>query len=136
MRKLFSAVAMAMIATIGPAEATTYICKVKPDRKGGWIPETLIIEHDEKSGEVLVYDEIIKTFNDKPLQAKIAENNKKRITYKWTLPEMKLPHGPTILRFEFRASYLKPSHRVVISSHPAGFVDEFTGRGKCRIARN
>ncbi len=133
MKKLIPAAAAAVFLSSAAAGAVTYVCKIKPDAKGAWIPQTLIIDHDEKTGKVLVYDEIIKTFFDKPLPAKVSLDNRKRITFAWTLPEFKVPNGPTVLRFEFRATFLKKSRKVVMHSHPAGYGDEFTGRGKCRI---
>ncbi len=129
-------IAAALVAAALPAAAVmaeTYVCRVRPDARGAWIPATLIITYQDETGEGLVYDEIIKTFFDKPLPARVKVDNDKRITFVWTLPEFKVPDGATVLRFDFRATLLKKSRRIVVHSSPAGFDNEFSGRGRCRL---
>ena len=54
------------------AKVTQYDCKFEQSRArgGGWIPEILIVTDDDKSGEIIAYDPIIKHFVGKPIPAR------------------------------------------------------------------
>ena len=131
MKKFALAVVFAGMATAVMAD--TYICKIKPAIKRGWIPESLAINHNEQSGDVVVNDNLIMHYHGKPIAGKVVANNGKRITFSWILPSVRNSQGQTTLRFNFRASYLKRSHKMVISSSPAGYENRFRGAGTCKI---
>jgi len=133
MKKLLLAVCLAGFVMPVAATADTYICKIKPDGRGDWIPASLAISHDPETDKVTVNDEFIMHYHKTPLEGKVATNNSKRITFTWTLPSVRNSAGQTALRFNFRASYLKPSHKMTISSSPSGYENRFFGRGRCTI---
>ena len=133
MKKLVLAILFAGVFVSTAATADTYICKIKQDSKGNWIPENLAINYNLQTGEVVVNDEYIMHYHGKPLAGKVATDNAKRITFTWTLPSIRNSVGQTALRFEYRASYLKRSGKMVVTSRPSGYENNFRGAGTCKI---
>ncbi len=127
--------AIVLLITVLPlgAMSETYVCKIRPDSKGDWIPETLAINHDPKSGKVIVNDDLILFFHKKPLVGRVATENAKRITFTWILPSVRNSAGQRALRFRFRASYLKATHKMIVSSQPSGYENRFRGSGVCNV---
>lgn len=111
---------------------THYTCTIKEFGNSNWIPPRVDIIHDEATGEVMVHDGIIYSFNDgKPLPAKISTENNKRITFVWVIEKSTNSHGQFLPRFQFRASYLKPRNVLSISATPVGYANNFKGEGPC-----
>jgi len=127
-------VAVALLALLaGGAGATTYTCKVTPDNNRHWIPRTLLINIDDQSGDVLVYDDVIKAFPGKPVAGKLSAETGRRVTVKWTVRQLRDDYGQNTARFFFRASYYKNSGKLVMSSIPGGWDNMFGGQGHCRL---
>lgn len=133
MKKMF--VAALLFGAMGTsfASAETYVCKIKPQITDGWIPTTLAVDYDTQTGDVVVYDEYIMHFHGKPIAGKVAANNSKRITFAWTLNSVDAGGGARVNRFNFRASYLKANGKMVVTSQPSGYQNNFRGRGRCSI---
>jgi hypothetical protein len=121
------------VCLAGSASATTYVCSVKPDSKGAWIPQTLAISHTPSTGEVIVNDDMIMQFRGKPLAGKVAVDNKRRITFTWTIDGIEAGGGQSVRRFDFRATIQKGSHKISMTSQPSGFANVFGGRGACKV---
>jgi len=135
MKKLLMAIMLAGLAVPTAVSAETYICKIKPRTKGNWIPETLAIDFDPQTGDVIVNDEYIMHYHGKPVAGKVVANNSKRITFTWILPSVKNSQGQTALRFNFRASYLKNSRKMIVTSNPSGYSNNFRGDGTCEFEK-
>ena len=133
MKKLLLAACLTGFVMPVAAISDTYFCKVKQDSKGNWVPQSLAISYDEKTGKVVVNDEYIMHFHGTPIAGKVVTDNAKRITFSWILPDVKNSAGQRALRFQYRATYLKASHKVVVTSRPSGYEDTFRGAGVCVI---
>ncbi|PHQ95296.1 MAG: hypothetical protein COB39_13120 [Marinosulfonomonas sp.] len=133
MKKVILATLFAGVFVSTTATAETYICEITRVAKGAWIPRSLAISHDEKTGRVLVNDDLIIRYKSKPIEGAVSAENDKRITFTWILPSIRNSGGQSTLRFNFRASYLKRTGKVVVTSQPAGYPNTFTGRGQCKV---
>ena len=133
MKKVILAILFVGVFVSTTATAETYICEITRVEKGAWIPRSLAISRDEKTGRVLVNDDLIIRFKSKPIEGALSVENDKRITFTWILPSIKNAGGQSTLRFNFRASYLKRTGKVVVTSQPAGYSNNFTGRGQCKV---
>ncbi|MGV6812299.1 MAG: hypothetical protein ACWA47_08640 [Brevirhabdus sp.] len=117
------------------AMATTYECKIKK-KDHGYIPDILVVSHDEKNGSVLVFDPIIAYFNDeKPLPGRVGVNNAKRVTFKWKLQKITTPGGQYVAGFTYSATYQKANGRVTVAAVPLGYEDRITGFGSCKKSK-
>jgi hypothetical protein len=126
---------MAVAAFAAPAMAKTWECTAKPQQTGGWVPSQLIIKHNESTGEVTVMDNIIKHYFGTPQAGKVATDNGKRTTYSWKLNSIKntAPGKPQFVgTFTFRATIMKGSNQLVVTSKPHGYRNTFRGEGACR----
>jgi len=134
MKHVLVAVLASGIAFATAANAKTYSCSVVPDNSRHWIPRTLLINIDDQSGDILVYDDIVKRFLGKPLAAAPSAETGKRITIKWTVRRVRDDYGQSSERFFFRASYYKDSGKLIMSSIPGGWDNMFGGRGRCKVS--
>jgi len=127
-------VALASLALMaGAASAKTYSCSVTPDSSRHFIPHTLLMNIDDNSGKILIYDDLVKKVVGKPIYGKLSAETGKRITVKWTLHQVYDDYGESTARFFFRASYYKNSGKLIMSSIPGGWDNMFGGRGLCTV---
>ena len=117
----------------GAAGAETYSCRITPDSSSDFIPRTLLMNIDDRSGDILVYDDLVKKVTGKPVHGKLSAETGKRITVKWTLHQVYDDYGESSARFFFRATYYKGNGKLVMSSMPGGWDNMFGGRGKCVV---
>ena len=118
----------------GAANAKTYSCNVTPDNSRHWIAKNLLINIDDRSGEIRVFDNIIKTFHAKPIAGELSVETDKRITLKWTVRHVHDDYANLTARFFFRASFFKATGKVIVSSIPGGWDNMFGGRGRCTVS--
>ena len=133
MKKMLLAIIFAGVALSTAAFADTYVCKIIQDSKGNWIPENLAINYNTQTGDVIVNDEYIMHFHGKPIAGKVVTDNAKRITFTWTIPSVRNSAGQTALRFQYRASFLKRSGKMIVTSRPSGYENNFRGAGNCKV---
>lgn len=135
MKKFILTTTFLLLQAQAAAAATfEYDCEVKPNSGAAWIPDVVHIVHDENSGDVLVSDPIIYHFNEqRPVPAKIATNNSKRTTFVWKVKGIENSSGQYVTSFHFRASYYKQNGKIVVTSRPDGYNDNFKGSGRCKV---
>ncbi|SEW21353.1 hypothetical protein SAMN05444851_2180 [Aliiroseovarius sediminilitoris] len=131
---------VACVATIGvaaPGFAKTYDCKVDEagsgDNKG--IPPHIIVTDD--NGKISVIDGLIQNTIGKPIAAQVETENAKRITYTWTLEQIKgdvsQRSASQIARLVFRLTYQKATGTAIASMKPVGYRNTFRAKGKCTV---
>lgn len=124
----FSAILASMT---GAATAATYECEIKKSNSG-YIPEIVVVNHDEAKGTVIVYDPVIAHFNkETPLAGRVGINNAKRITFKWALKNIRTPGGQNVSGFNYSLTYIKGTGEGVVGAKPLGYTDNMRGSGKC-----
>lgn len=130
---LITTLCVGMLAA-GAVQAKTYTCNVTPDFSRDWISKTLVFNIDDNSGEVRVFDGIIKQYGGKPVAGKLSVETAKRVTITWTTRQVRDGYGHSSARFMFRASYYKDSGKMIISSMPGGWDNMFGGSGRCSVS--
>ncbi len=121
------------VAISSPMSAKTYSCSIKPDNSRHFIPRTLLMNIDDRSGDILVYDDLVKKVTGKPVHGKLSAETGKRITVKWTLHQVYDDYGESSARFFFRATYYKDNGKLIMSSQPGGWDNMFGGQGRCTV---
>lgn len=128
---------LAILAMFGSAETasakiTQYECKFEQSkaRGGGWIPEILIITDDDKSGEILAFDPIIKHFIGKPIPARRSAETKARVTYVWDLETRNKGQAS---RVTFTVSYFRNGQPAKMRAQPGGYDNVWSGEGTCKV---
>ncbi|KPN62033.1 hypothetical protein K3X41_04950 [Aliiroseovarius crassostreae] len=121
------------------AIADTYKCEVKPDtgHEDWLIPSVTFIEHDKATGEVVVFDGLIKEIYGQPIEARISTDNAKRTTYSWNVSGLKVgtTEGGTAMmqNIVYKFTIVKANLQARTSVKPLGFLNTFRGKGKCSI---
>ena len=126
-----AAAALSFLVYAAPALAITYECRVTKSN-ANYIPEILVIEHDDKTGEVTVFDPVIKHFLDRPTNGEVAVDNAKRITFSWSINSIKADALQTA-NLRYRATVLKRSKKLSITGKPLGYENNFKGSGTCIV---
>ena len=114
------------------AKVTQYDCKFEQSRArgGGWIPEILIVTDDDKSGEIIAYDPIIKHFVGKPIPARRSAQTKARVTYVWDL-ETRVRDQASKMTYTF--SYFSNGQPAKVRAQPGGYDNVWAGEGTCKV---
>ena len=133
------AVAVGLLAIVGalnPAAAkiTQYECKFPYEvaRGGGWIPEILLLTDDDVTGEITVFDPVIKHFIGTPIQGKLDARTKARSTYKW---EVRTEVRGRYARMAYTFSYRSNGQAANISARPGGYDNSFSADGTCKVSK-
>lgn len=133
-KSTFAAVVLGSLMLAAPAMAKTYSCSVTPDHSGAWISKTLVFNIDDASGMIKVYDGILKTYQGKPVAAKLSAQTEKRTTIKWETRRVRDDYANSAARFMFRAAFYHDSGKVIVSSIPGSWDNLFGGAGHCTIS--
>jgi len=129
--RLFSAAAVAcLFAAQAFAEPVIHACRVT--KTDNFFANEILFSVDTASGEVMVVDPMIMYYNsERAVAAQLSENTSKKTSFKWTLT-MTNASGQTT-KMKFRGVLQRPSMRLLVSARPAGFNNNFTGRGSCAV---
>lgn len=126
------AAAFCLAPSVGSA-ATHYSCNVLDD--SGWIAPEIDIFYDEATGAVEVNDVIIYESNGgKPMSGKVLSENKKKISFGWTIKDLKNRYGQYVSNFKYRASYLKTKKQFIVTAKPLSYANDFRGKGTCVLS--
>lgn len=129
-----AAIAMAAIATSTAAYAVDYKCTMQ--EKPGIPPVIIIIEDN---GKTFAYDGLIKDIYDKPIPAAISVDNKRRMTYAWTVKGVmgkNTERGNTVSgRLNFRLTRQKANGAATIYVKVVGYDNTFRSKGSCEVLK-
>lgn len=122
------------VASPALAGITQYECRFtqEPARGGGWIPEMLVLTDDDKTGETMVYDPIIKHFVGVPIKAKLEARTKSRSTFSW---EVKIEVRGQHSRMAYTFSHLSNGKPARMTARPGGYDNSFSGEGTCKVSK-
>ncbi len=121
------------VAGIASAKITQYECRFEQSRSrgGGWIPEILVITEDSKTGAILAFDPIIKTFVGKPIPARRSAESKVRVTFVWDVEARVKTQSP---RMSYTMSYFRNGLPAKMRAQPGGYDNTWTGEGTCKVS--
>ena len=135
-KTILAALSASAVLLATPAIAKTYVCEITEQGKTGWIPEVVIVTHDEGSGAVSILDPLIKHYKGAPLDGKVAVRNSKRITVSWVLDKITNKHGGRrqfTAGLRYRITIQNASHKATIWAVPTGYSNQFRGKGSCEV---
>jgi hypothetical protein len=140
MRNILAPLAgLLLTASALPSMAETYDCSVDEAQSGNnkGIPPRIIVTH--KNDKATVIDGLIQTIVGKPIPAKIDVNNKKRITFVWTMSQVKGEtnngSGKRNGNLVYRLTYQKGTGKTTVSMTPVGYQNTFRAKGGCVVTQ-
>lgn len=118
-----------------PAFAATggvlYDCDITQKRERlFWIADKIAIVVKD-TGEVVVFDEVILTFNQSPLTARVTRDTTKKLAIRWTLKDLVNSSNQYTSAFEYTATLNKGTNRIAVYASPDGYPNRFSGKGSC-----
>ena len=115
------------------AKVTQYECRFAQERArgGGWIPEMLILTEDDQSGEIIVFDPVIKHFIGTPIPAELSARTKVRSTYRW---EVDIQNRGQAARMIYTFSYTSDGRPARVTAQPGGYDNSWSGDGTCKVS--
>lgn len=120
-------------ATAATPGGTLYDCDITQKKKRlFWISDKIAIVA-LKDGSVVVSDQVILHYNERPLTAKTTKNTDKTLSIRWTLKNLVNSANQRTSAFEYTATLDKARNKIKIQARPEGYVDRFYGRGTCRV---
>lgn len=135
LNKWFAGILMGSVVVAGAASATNYKCNIKVRGINGGISPVLVFSINDDETEAMVYDAYVQKVYDRPIEAKIVVANAKRYTLKWSVAIKSDSDGQTLPRIDYRATYVKRTHKLSITGFPIGYDNQFTGTGKCAVTK-
>ena len=134
-KRVAGAIAAGLMLLPGIASAlTTNTCSLNVAASQNWVPELVVVTHDEAKGKIIVADPVIMYFNDRqPVEGRIAVNNNKRITFNWELKASDASGQRATM--DYRMTYLRGNNTVSIQAQPLGYESGYQATGICEVKR-
>lgn len=129
------AISICLVSTTQQAFADRYVCEMKGTRPGEWIQKDLVIDHDTKTGKVLVSDAVILHYFNRPIEGRVDVDNDRRRTFKWSVEGAKDSKGQYGPSMDYSATYRKGTGKVSVSMIPVGYANHFKRGGKCKVSK-
>ncbi len=132
--------AATLFATVTNAE--TFICHVKSNGPNmGLISDTIAVNIDDVTSDVVVSDSIILTTNNKPIAATLTTYTPKRLTIKWAVQGVKDTKNRVYNRVNYKLAIWKSRGNEVSVVANSQLNDganttvskEVSGSGKCEL---
>jgi hypothetical protein len=95
-----------------------------------WISDKMAIVITGE-GQVVVSDQVILHFNEKPMQARVTRNTARKMTIRWTIRNAVDGNNQTVSRLNYTAVLSKDDNRIEVYARPQGFSNRFGGKGQC-----
>jgi hypothetical protein len=114
------------------AKITQYECtfQYEQSRGGGWVPEVVFVTENDQSGEIIVFDPVIKHFVGEPIAARKTDVTDTRQTYRW---EVKFQNKGQSGRMIYSLTYRSNGRAASMKALPGGFDNSWTGDGSCKV---
>ncbi|QYK43366.1 MAG: hypothetical protein KF887_09865 [Paracoccaceae bacterium] len=138
MLKRFALVAtLAVFPVAAAATVTQYQCKFATGtaRDGNWIPTQLVLNHNAATGEIIVFDPVIKHFVGAPIAATLSGQTAARSTYTWTVDARRGLSERQQARMVYTFSYYSNGRPARMTAAPSGYDNQWTGEGTCQAKR-
>lgn len=144
-RTIFFAALIAAILDAPSANAETYVCQIRsngPDM--GLVSDTIAINIDDVTSEVMVSDAIILATNNRPIAAVLTVNTRKRLAIKWGVQGVKDAKSRVYNHLNYKLIIWKSrGNKVSVAARDytlAGTTSvggsrgwEVSGSGKCKL---
>lgn len=131
--KLISTFAL-ILGLASPAFAAKYECNVSKNDPSGWIPNVVLIDHNEANGSVVVLDPVIQHFLGAPIEGRMDTDNGKRTTFTWEVGGTTSQSGQ-FAKMNYRATIRKSNKKFAITGKPLGYLNDYRGTGACRVVK-
>ena len=131
-KALFFGVLAGALISATSAAAEVYSCNVTSIERGGGIAPVIVFAISDDGAEATVYDGYIKEYYGNPIDAKIVVANDKRYTFKWTIKMNANLRGEILPGIRYRATYIRKTHKFIISGFPIGYDNQYGGTGTCK----
>jgi hypothetical protein len=114
------------------ANVTEYECRFAQERGrgGGWIPEILVLTENSATGEVVVFDPVIKHFIGEPITATMTSSSDNRRTFTW---EFVIQHRGQSPRMIYDLTYFSNGRPAKMTLLPGGYDNSWSGDGTCKV---
>lgn len=113
-------VGLAALLLAAPASAKTYVCKFTGSAVVKTVAETVIVQHNEKSGQVTVQDGFTNNYVGGPMSGKMKSMNATRVLFAWELPSLKDGNGNWVPGIAFSLNVIRATGQASISGNPQG----------------
>jgi len=125
------ALGLALVQPVA-ANVTQYECRFEQERKrgGGWIPEMLVLTHDDQSGEIVVFDPIIQYFVGAPIPARMTDESSARVTFRW---EVATQNRGQAARMIYDFTHYTDGRGAKMKALPGGYDNAWSGDGSCKV---
>lgn len=120
-----------VIASASALQAKTFDCRITKSN-ANYVPERLIIQYNENTGEVTINDPVVQHFLGRPTNGEVVAENGKRTTFKWSINGTKTSVQQNV-NLRYRATIMKGSNRLALSAKPLGYTNNWRGDGACKI---
>lgn len=129
--RLSIATLLTISATAAFAGQKVYDCSVKNTRLN-WIPERIIIAHNDGAGSAMVNDPIINNYIGKPVSAKVTKNNDKIVAFRWRITVKDKTNQRATMTYQ--VSIKHDTGKISVTAKPAGYSNLFSSGGTCKTS--
>ncbi len=130
-KKLFAGILVGAVFVASSSTAASYKCNVRLNGHYGGIPSVLVFSVNEEETKAVIYYALIKKLYDRPIEANLVVANPKRFTFKWTVDVPTTDDARTKITTDYRATYMRRTHKISVSGFPKGYDIDVGGTGKC-----
>jgi hypothetical protein len=130
LKAFYFAATCCLLLVPGSAFAKTYSCNFTVPASA-WAPTTVIVEHDPENDDILVSDEFVEEFVGRPVRGKIAAQSDQKIAFTWSVPAHDGRGNQATM--VMRMAYFKATHKASVSSKIAGYVNQDSAFGTCKV---
>ncbi|MGO4855465.1 hypothetical protein [Phaeovulum sp. W22_SRMD_FR3] len=109
--------------------AKEFKCDFVEKGSTGWVPKVVYLS--DEAGEILVFDPIIKHFIGEPVTGRIQRENKRVVSYEWTLDQTTNSGGQYVTAFDYRILMQKSSAKATLTAVPLGYDSTYHADGTC-----
>lgn len=88
MTRILVAAALALLAMVPAARATTYVCDLEPYTIYGWIPPKVVLIVSEDGSRALVYDGNVARVYGEPIPASVKKRSKSSLQFAWKIKNL------------------------------------------------
>lgn len=130
-QKSFAAILIGAIALANSAFATSYKCNIRANGLYGGVPSVVVFSINEDETKAMIYYALINKLYDRPIEATLVVANPKRYTFKWTVAVPTTGNDRTQVKTDYRATYIRRTHKISLRGFPKGYHLDVGGTGKC-----
>lgn len=128
-------IAAVLAAMPAAAAVTRYECNFPENGRlgGGWVPTVVVVQDDDRTGKIMVFDPLIKNFVGVPIEARRGDETVARVTFVWTL-ETRVKQQAA--KMTYRLTHYRNGRPATVKVLPGGYDNSFSGDGTCKVSKS